>query len=95
MTTRRDLLKALPAGTALAATLSAPLEAATFTWSRYESFAITMMLAAGLDWDNAEEASSAILRHMFRGDPIPAEHEWARRRCRAAIRALQDRLDAA
>lgn len=66
------------------------IEAPPFDWSRYESFSVTMMFAADVTDD---EAATAILGHMVFGKPIPREHEWARARCRNAIRTLLSRLD--
>lgn len=60
---------------------------------QYELLVISLMATTGLPvgTDGSDQLMDALLFDR----PLPAEYEWARGRCRWALRTMLDRLEAA
>ncbi len=62
-----------------------------FDWDKYEVAILGMMATARLADKVADEK---MMLHMMFGDPLPADCEWARERCREVLQVVSDRLEA-
>lgn len=98
-TTRRDALMMFAAACMAAMNVRPALAATTttippepFDWRKYELVIFATMVHA--DLMACEEANTEMMKHMMFGDPLPADCEWARERCREILRVVSARLEA-